>query len=75
MTNGWFGGHGGNSIAITGSTNGGNGTLKGIEGNGGHSGPATSIACNGGNIYRNSGGTGSEGSTGVSSMPIFSTIP
>ena len=41
-----FSSHGGNSIAITGSANGGDGILKGIGGNGGHSGSATSTAGN-----------------------------
>ena len=43
---GGFSIHGGNSIAITGSANGGDGILKGIGGNGGHSGSATSTAGN-----------------------------
>ncbi len=42
LTAGGFSNHGGNSIAIPGSANGGNGILNGIGGNGGHSGSAAS---------------------------------
>ncbi len=46
-SNGEINVHAGNSIAITGSANGGNGILNGMGGNGGHTGSATST---GGNV-------------------------